>query len=214
MNAGKLTIFTSYTPGAGKSHIMMSMAVKRAEAGKKVCIGFLNNRHRRFAKQPDKGYFGENIPHKYSLNTLISIMPDLIIMDEMGMYGINTDEDTFVYEDIERILALGIDVFTTANLKKFALANPLFKNITGIGIKKTIPDRFLDIADKIYFLDREPELMIGDFKSGKLFDKKHNNSKIMIKNFQPDTLKNYRIISLEFLEKYKDKTEVLFREKI
>ena len=46
MRKGKLTIFTSYTPGAGKSYLMVSKAMERRAEGLNVVIGFLNGRHR------------------------------------------------------------------------------------------------------------------------------------------------------------------------
>ena len=61
---------------------------------------------------------------------------------------------------------------------------------------------FQNICDEIVFIDREPELMIKDFKEGKLFGERYMNSRIMNKNFEENTLKTYREISLDYLEKY------------
>ena len=80
--------------------------------------------------------------------------------------------------------------------------NPIFRSETGVGIKTTIPNRFIKGADEIVFIDREPELMIKDFKEGKLFGERYMNSRIMNKNFEENTLKTYREISLDYLEKY------------
>lgn len=212
MKTGKLTIFTSYSPGAGKTYLMVSRAMEEKRRGKTVCFGFLNGSHRDMQKLLDENGFKEQRRRKYSSHKLIAERPKMIVMDEMGMHGINTDnEKTFVYQDIEQILAEGIDVYATANLKRFHCVNPLFKQVTGIGIKKTIPSRFLDMADKIYFIDRKPELLMQDFESGNLFNDKYMNSKIMKKNFEADTLTAYREISLKFLKKYEKKVEVVIR---
>ncbi|MBR2190544.1 MAG: hypothetical protein IJ883_02750, partial [Eubacterium sp.] len=66
-------------------------------------------------------------------------------------------------------------------------------------------------ADKIIFIDREPDLMIADYEDGKLFVDKYMKSKIMQKNFLPETLTKYREASLKYLEQYGDKVEVVFR---
>ncbi|MFQ9515692.1 MAG: hypothetical protein ACLRZ9_07665 [Eubacterium sp.] len=223
---GKLTIFVSYTPGAGKSYLMVSRAMEQRACGRKVILGFLNDSHRNINNMAEDNNFYLEIkekhlrsdqdalrPHKmkYSLKELLGEKPDLVIMDEMGMHGINRDGSTFVYEDIEKLLDAGIDVYTTANLKRFEGANPIFKQATGIGIKKTVPDKFLEEADSIIFIDREPELMIQDFGKGKLFNDKYMNSKIMKKNFQEKTLKEYRNISKRYLKKYEDKVEIVTR---
>ena len=202
MKKGKLTIFTSYTPGAGKSFFMVSKAMEQKEKGVKVLIAFLNGRHRKTDVLLEANDVSDFHGERYSLSAIFDSKPELVVMDEMGMQNINIDGHTFVYEDIEKLLQAGIDVYASSNLKRFEGANPLFKQITGIGIKKTIPDRFLDMAEKIYFVNRAPELMQKDFEEGTLFSDKYMHSKIKKKNFRPETLKEYRRISLEYLENY------------
>ena len=61
------------------------------------------------------------------------------------------------------------------------------------------------------FIDREPELMISDYEDGNLFVDKYMKSKIMKKNFLPETLTKYREASLKYLEQFGDKVEVVHR---
>lgn len=221
MKQGKLTIFTSYTPGAGKSFLMVSHAVKEVKNGRKIVIAFLNNSHRSLGQMKEILEIDadtlEDIScgycEKYSLKEILELKPDIAVADEMGMHGKNMDGNTFVYEDIEVMLQKGIDVYTSTNLKRFTSINNQFKAVTGIGIRKTIPDRFLERADEIYFLDREVDMMMADFESGQLFGEKYMNSKIMRKNFKKETLKAYRDISIKYLtENYREKTKFLQRK--
>lgn len=195
-----LTIFTSYTPGAGKSYAMVEKAMEEKAKGRNVVAGFLHNGHRDVIKNLEDNGIELNHQGNVSLKLcdILAENPDLVIMDEMGM---KVKQQGFVYDVIEVLLKNGVDVYTSTNLKRFESANPYFKEITGIGIKHTIPDRFLYMADEVYFIDREPELMIKDFQSGRLFDEKYMNSRIMQKNFKKETLKKYREISFEYLEK-------------
>ena len=194
-----LTIFTSYTPGAGKSYAMIQKAMEEKANGKNVVIGFLHGGHRDVTKTlEDNGieqwdYRGKGLKH----SEILQKAPDLVVLDEMGMKVRNFG---FVYDLIEDLLNRGVSVYTSVNMKRFESVNPLFKDVTGIAIRNTIPDRFISMADEIYFIDREPELMIRDFESGNLFGEKYMKSRIMKKNFQLDTLKKYREISLEYLE--------------
>lgn len=194
-----LTIFTSYTPGAGKSYAMIQKAMEEKANGKNVVIGFLHGGHRDVTKTlEDNGieqwdYRGKGLKH----SEILQKEPDLVVLDEMGMKVRNFG---FVYDLIEDLLNRGVSVYTSVNMKRFESVNPLFKDVTGIAIRNTIPDRFISMADEIYFIDREPELMIRDFESGNLFGEKYMKSRIMKKNFQLDTLKKYREISLEYLE--------------
>lgn len=288
MKKGRLTIFLSYTPGAGKSYIMKQWGEQERINGKNVITAFINDMHRdanncnkidtvdmvgascdsrmniadKVETKCDDKKDEDDImtkektrSHKYSLSEIINHNPDLVLMDEMGMGGLNMDEvraedvkaksskhectecedikneminseenertknvsnkhnnfryKSHIYDDIDRLLDRGIDVYTTANLKRFDGMNPRFKQISGIGIKTTIPDRYLDMAEKIVFVDRNPNALIKDFESGKLFNKKYMKSGIMKKNFREDILYSYRKLSLEILDKYKDKLEIV-----
>lgn len=231
MNRGKLTIFLSYTPGAGKSYIMKQWGELEQQKGKNVIVAFFNDMHR--------GQGLNKKSHKYSLSNIIEQNPDLVLLDEMGMGGLNKDWENdnrkpnqeiktnatkknpadslgkkkiitrHIYDDIDELLENGIDVYTTANLKRFDSMNGRFKEISGIGIKTTIPDRYLELADRIVFVDRNLISLINDFESGKLFNEKYMASGIMKKNFKKKTLIDYRRLSLEILEEYKDKVEIV-----
>ena len=134
-----------------------------------------------------------------SIEEIIEMKPDIVVLDELGM---RIGKHTFLYNVAESFIKNNISVLTSANLKRFEEVNPIFRSATGVGIKTTIPNRFIKGADEIVFIDREPELMIKDFKEGKLFGERYMNSRIMNKNFEENTLKTYREISLDYLEKY------------
>lgn len=209
---GKLYIFTSYTPGAGKSYLMLQKALERKKQGCTVEVAFVYGKHRDFALLLEGngviGYEGG----KYSLNAIIEKQPDVVVLDEMGVRGANKDGKTFVYEDIYKLLELGIDVYTSVNLKRFEGVNPIFKRITGLTVKTMLPDDLLNISESIYYVDREPKKMKEDYEKGFLFDERHMSSSVMKKNFQLRTLEKYREIGLEYLkEHYKDKLEVYKR---
>lgn len=219
MERGKLYIFTSYTPGAGKSYRMVATACEREQ---NVMVGFLNSAHRDMTKLLKDYDVAIGDFSKYSVNGILAESPDAVIFDELGMMSRNKDmrrfrkkhgkkSETFIYNDIDTVLDAGINVYASANLKRFESANPVFKEITGIGVKTKVPDEYLDKADAIIFIDREPELMIEDYNNGSLFVDKYMKSKIMQKNFLPETLTKYREASLKYLEQFGDKVEVVHR---
>ena len=221
-NRGKLYIFTSYTPGAGKSYRMVATACENEQT---VMVGFLNSAHRDMTKLLNDYDVAIGDFSKYSVNGILAENPDAVIFDELGMISRNKDSrklrkkhgnkeskrDTFIYNDIDTVLNAGINVYASANLKRFESANPVFKAITGIGVKTKVPDEYLEKADSIIFVDREPELMIEDYENGNLFVDKYMKSKIMQKNFLPETLSGYREASLKYLEQFGDKVEIVYR---
>lgn len=209
---GQLHIFTSYTPGAGKSYAMLQEAIKQKHNGKKLIIGLIYGKHRDISKLLiDNGIVGYK-GGRYSLKKIIRMKPDLVVLDEMGVRGANADEKRFVYEDIDQLLDCGIDVYTSVNLKRFEKINPLFKEVTGLTVRTKIPDRFLENAERVYFIDRSPQAMQNDAKGENLFDENTMKSKVMQKNFNIDTLKAYRDLSIDYLKKnYNSKLEIIKR---
>lgn len=205
-----LKIFTSYTPGAGKSYAMLEKAMAEQAKGKKVLIGFLNGGHRNIELIKEKNHIDSAIYNGkgFSYKQILEEKPDIVVLDEMGMRSKNHG---YIYEIIELLLDNNIDVFTSINIKRFDSINPEFKKISGIGVKNMVPSKFLDMADEIYFIDRRPELMIRDFKNGNLFNKRYMKSGIMKKIFRRDILESYRKVSLEILKKYGDKVTVVER---
>lgn len=197
-----LKIFTSYTPGAGKSYLMLQRAMEERKSGKKVFVGYFNRKHRDMSKLPwreDMKRCSVSIKKKDDIDFIVRERPDIVVMDEMGM---QVTKNVFVYNIIEVLLENEIDVYTSANLKRFQSVNTLFRKISGIGIRTTIPDYFLDIAEEIIFVDRRPELLKEDFESGKLFGEKYMKSKIMKKNFRLENLISYRELSIDYLKDY------------
>jgi two-component system sensor histidine kinase KdpD len=176
--------------------------VRESKSGKKVIVAFINQKHRNISQLPfieNENMCKEEIRGRKYVENIISEKPDIVILDELGM---RIGKETFVYHIAEQFIKNNIEVFASANLKRFREVNPLFREITGVGIKTTIPDRFLKGADEIIFIDRKPEEMERDFRQGKIFGEKYMESKMMRKNFQLDTLAAYREISIDYLKKY------------
>ncbi len=205
MKKGRLTIFTGYSSGVGKSHIMLQRATQ--EFGDNVIVAYLNEQQRKIRDITERK---EKTKKAYSINELISNGENkVVVLDEMGMGQKCIEHSSFIYEDIEILLNNGIDVYTSANIKRFSGINEKFRKISGIGIKKTIPAKFLDMAEQIVLVCREPEELIIDYKMGKLFNEKNQKSNITKKNFSPYVLEEYQKLTFEILKEYEEKVEIV-----
>ena len=210
---GKLFLIISYTPGAGKTFFMLDKALE-ISSNQKVLIGFLYESHRQFdGNYRELTVAYNNIKHTYNIRDIINLNPDVVLMDELGVRGHNEeDKGRCVYQDVDLLLDNGIDVYSTVNLKKFQVINDKFKKISGIGVKKQIPVKYLDMAEKIYFIDRKPELLIKDFENSELFKERYMKSRIMKRNFSYEILDKYQKLSYDILDEYKDKLEIIVRD--
>jgi len=98
-----LKIFTSYTPGAGKSYAMLEKAMAEQAKGKKVLIGFLNGGHRNIELIKEKNHIDSAIYNGkgFSYKQILEEKPDIVVLDEMGMRSKNHG---YIYEIIELLL--------------------------------------------------------------------------------------------------------------
>jgi len=73
------------------------------------------------------------------------------------------------YQDVELILAAGIDVFSTVNIQHLESLNDLVARITGIVVRERVPDRLLDDADEVVVVDVTPETLEERLLEGKIY---------------------------------------------
>ena len=60
------------------------------------------------------------------------------------------------YEDVERLLDAGIDVWTTVNIQHLESLNDRIGELTGVTVRETFPDRLIRDADEIRLVDLSP----------------------------------------------------------
>src|SRR5690606_34664459 len=73
------------------------------------------------------------------------------------------------WQDVEELLAAGIDVYTTLNVQHLESLNDVVARITGIWVKETVPDAFFDRADEISLVDIPSEELLKRLKEGKVY---------------------------------------------
>src|SRR5581483_73651 len=67
------------------------------------------------------------------------------------------------------ILEAGIDVYTTLNVQHLESLNDVVQQITGIAVRETVPDRLLDEADDLAFVDLAPEDLLRRLAEGRIY---------------------------------------------
>ena len=73
------------------------------------------------------------------------------------------------YDDIDEILAAGIDVTSTVNVQHLESLNDSIFELTGVRVRETFPDRILDEADEVVLVDLTPEALHERLKAGKVY---------------------------------------------
>ena len=150
---GKLRIYFGASAGVGKTYAMLCAARKRQEEGRDVLVGVVETHGRSETAALLEGL--ELLPHKeleykgnrlreFDLDGAIARHPDLILVDELAHTNAPGSRHPKRYQDVEELLAAGIDVYTTLNVQHLESLNDVVGGITGIRVQETLPDRIFE----------------------------------------------------------------------
>lgn len=164
--------------GVGKTYRMLQEGHAEAEAGRDVVIGYLEPHERpETAAQavglevlPRRGvtYRGNRI-EEMDLVGILDRDPELCLIDELAHTNAPDIEHPKRYEDVEDVLAAGIDVYSTVNIQHIEGLNDRVTDLTGVRVRETIPDALLSEADEVVLVDLTPEALLERLRAGKIY---------------------------------------------
>jgi two-component system sensor histidine kinase KdpD len=73
------------------------------------------------------------------------------------------------YEDVDDVLAAGIDVISTVNVQHLESLNDQVAELSGVRVRETVPDAVLGRADEIVLVDLTPEALLERLRAGKVY---------------------------------------------
>jgi len=175
---GKLRVYFGASAGVGKTYAMLSAARKRQEEGRKVLVGVVETHGRsetaalvgglELLPLKELDYKGNRL-REFDLDAAIARHPDLILVDELAHTNAPGSRHPKRYQDVEELLAAGIDVYTTLNVQHLESLNDVVGGITGIRVHETLPDRVFDEADEVMLVDLPPDELLSRLKEGKVY---------------------------------------------
>ena len=95
--------------------------------------------------------------------------PELCLIDELAHTNAPGVEHGKRYEDVEEVLAAGIDVLSTLNVQHLESLNDQITELSGIRVRETIPDAILGRADEVVLIDLTPEALLDRLRAGKIY---------------------------------------------
>lgn len=177
---GRLTIYFGFAPGVGKTYAMLTDARLRKREGTDVTVGYVETHGRSETDVLLDGlevipplvieYMGVKLKET-DLEKIFVRKPKLVIVDELAHTNAPGSHNAKRYQDIEEILNAGIDVYTTLNVQHIDSLNDTISQITGIRIRETVPDTFIESANEIKLIDLSPEELLKRLGEGKVYVK-------------------------------------------
>ncbi|MDQ1376640.1 MAG: two-component system, OmpR family, sensor histidine kinase KdpD [Acidimicrobiaceae bacterium] len=179
MPRGTLRVYLGAAPGVGKTYAMLCEGRRRHSRGTDVVVGLVET-HGRAVTQAQIGDL-EVVPRttviyrdsrfeEMDVDAVIARRPELALVDELAHTNVPGARHEKRWQDVERILAAGIDVISTVNIQHLESVNDVVERITGIVQRETIPDAVVRAADQIELVDMSPEALRRRMAHGNIYD--------------------------------------------
>lgn len=107
--------------------------------------------------------------HEFDIDGALSRAPALVLVDELAHSNMPGSRHPKRWQDVEELLAAGIDVLTTLNVQHLESLNDIVGSITGIRVRETVPDRLYEEADEIVLVDLPPDDLRRRLDEGKVY---------------------------------------------
>jgi two-component system sensor histidine kinase KdpD len=175
---GRLRIYFGASAGVGKTYTMLSAAHALRESGADVVAGVVETHGRRETEALLKGI--EILPprtevvngremREFDLDAALARKPALLLVDELAHSNLAGSRHAKRWQDIEELVAAGIDVYTTLNVQHLESLNDVVGGITGVRVWETVPDTFFDAADEVIVVDLTADELLNRLAAGKVY---------------------------------------------
>ncbi|MNB58031.1 Sensor protein KdpD [compost metagenome] len=175
---GRLKVFLGAAPGVGKTYAMLQAAHTQLRQGVKVIAGVVETHGRAETEAllgglPQQAlvrseYRGVML-EEMDLDGILAAKPKLVLVDELAHSNAPGSRHTKRWQDIQELLAAGIDVFTTVNVQHLESLNDQVRGITGVQVRETLPDWVLQEAYELLLIDLPPRELLERLREGKVY---------------------------------------------
>ncbi|MFD4875471.1 ATP-binding protein [Streptomyces sp. NPDC058420] len=164
---GRLKVYLGAAPGVGKTYRMLDEARRRAARGADVVVGFAECHGRPLTEAMVDGL--EVVPRspcayrggyfeEMDLPAVLARRPEVAVVDEFAHSNVpGGGRNAKRWQDIDVLLAAGIDVVTAVNVQHLASLKDVVEKITGVPQHETVPDDVVRRARQIELIDMPPE---------------------------------------------------------
>lgn len=176
--AGRLTVFLGAAPGVGKTYAMLARARELHRQGLDVVIGIVETHGRSETQTLVEGLpllprkkveYHDRQLEEMDLDGLLARKPAIALVDELAHRNAPGSRHERRWQDVEELLAAGIDVYTTVNIQHLESVNDVVHQITGIRVSETVPDAVFEHLRDIRLVDLPARELIERLNQGKVY---------------------------------------------
>ena len=175
---GRLKVFLGAAPGVGKTYAMLQAAHTQQRQGVKVLAGVVESHGRAdteallvgLPQQPLlRSLYRDVQLEEMDLDALLQARPQLLLVDELAHSNAPGSRHAKRWQDVQELLAAGIDVYTTVNVQHLESLNDQVRGITGVQVRETVPDWVLQEAYELLLIDLPPRELLERLRDGKVY---------------------------------------------
>ena len=204
---GHLKIYLGATPGAGKTFAMLRDAHDLVRQERDVVVAYIETYDRPRTVELLEGL--ESIPRAkvaykgttledMDLDAVLARKPEIALVDELAHTNAPGLRHQKRWQDVEDLRAAGINVISTVNVQHVESVKDLVEKVTGIVVRETVPDKELDGADVVQFIDIAPEALRKRMRHGNIYAKDRVDT-ALANYFRPGNLAAMRQIGLRLV---------------
>ncbi|WP_354511323.1 DUF4118 domain-containing protein [Oerskovia enterophila] len=175
---GLLTVYLGAAPGVGKTYAMLGEAHRRRSRGTDVVVGLVET-HGRAATITQIGDL-EVVPRRVvshrdveltelDVEAVLARDPQVVLVDELAHTNAPGSHHRKRWQDVQDLLAAGIDVVTTVNVQHLESLTADVEAITGVRQRETVPDQVVRDADQIQLVDLSPQALRRRLAHGNVY---------------------------------------------
>ncbi len=175
---GKLKVYIGAAPGVGKTYEMLSDARRKKAEGVDVAIAVAETHGRQETLALLEGMeiipkkqiaYREQMLAEMDLDAALARAPAILLVDELAHTNVEGSRHPKRWQDVEELLAAGIEVWSTLNIQHLESLNDVVAKITGVIVRETVPDSILERADEVVLVDLTPDELIQRLREGKVY---------------------------------------------
>jgi two-component system sensor histidine kinase KdpD len=178
MPRGTLRIYLGAAPGVGKTYAMLSEGRRRAARGTDVVVGVVEDHGRPRTREalgdlpvlPRRVLTHCGVEHtELDLEALLARHPQVALVDELAHSNVPGSRHAERWQDVEDLLAAGIDVVSTVDVQQLASLSDVVRTVTGVPQRETVPDAFVRSAEQVDLVDMSPEALRRRLAHGNVY---------------------------------------------
>ncbi|MDE2368021.1 MAG: DUF4118 domain-containing protein [Burkholderiales bacterium] len=187
---GRLKIFFGACAGVGKTYAMLAAARAEQAQGRPLIVGLVETHGRaeteamlrdlprlplRELVHRGRKLAEFDLDAALAFGTAQGAAPGtapgaaLVLLDELAHSNVPGSRHPKRWQDVEELLAAGIDVWSTMNVQHLESLNDIVSGITRIKVWETVPDRVFDQADEVVVVDLPPDELLARMQAGKVY---------------------------------------------